>query len=131
MTPVKEGTPPARHVAELLAFSIAVGVVNWFLPDNPGFLRGFFNPYVTLSLLIAVSYGKYYGFLSLGFSALVVGVGLPLLSGSAGSLETLGKLAPLPLAVAIVEVYLLGIIRDSLMRRDRKARELLVSLSRD
>jgi len=131
MSPVKEGTPPARHVAELLAFSIAVGVVNWFLPDNPGFLRGFFNPYVTLSLLIAVSYGKYYGFLSLGFSALVVGVGLPVLSGSAGSLEVLGKLAPLPLAAAIVEVYLLGIIRDSLMRRDRKARELLVSLSRD
>ncbi len=46
-------------------------------------------------------------------------------------LATLGQLGPLPLAAAIVEVYLLGIIRDSLTRRDRKARELLVSLSRD
>jgi len=125
MTPVKEGTPPARHAAELLAFSIAVGVVNWFFPGNPGFLRGFFNPYVTLSLLIAVSYGKYYGFLSLGFSALVV------LGIAAGRGLSISAEAPLPLAAAIVEVYLLGIIRDSLTRRDRKARELLVSLSRD
>lgn len=140
MISVKEGTPPARQAAELLAFSIAVGVVNWFFPGNPGFLGGFFNPYVILSLLIAVSRGKYYGFLSLGFSALVVGLGLPLSLGiaagkglvlSAAVLDQLAALAPLPLAAAIVEVYFLGIIRDSLTRRDRKAREILVSLSRD
>jgi GGDEF domain-containing protein len=140
MTPVKDGTPPARQSAEILAFSIAVGVVNWFFPGDPGFLKGFFNPYVTLSLLIAVSHGKYYGFLSLAFSAVVAGAALPValsiaagtgISLPSGSLAALGKLASLPIAAAIVEVYLLGIIRDSLTRKDRKAREILVSLSRD
>jgi GGDEF domain-containing protein len=127
-------------MAEILAFTLVACVANWFFPGQIGFFEGFFNPYTTLSLLIAVSYGKYYGFLALGFSALEIGLGLPLIrSLAAGEGFTippslwadLGRLAPVPLSVALVEVYLLGIMRDSLTRRDRSARERLVSLSRD
>jgi GGDEF domain-containing protein len=137
---VKEGTTPARKALEILAFTLVVSVVNWFFPLNPGFLVGFFNPYSILSLLIAVSYGKYYGFLALGFTAVEVGLGLPLarsLGSGAGfaiprtAWAELGRLAPLPVAASIIEIYLLGIMRDSLTRKDRAARERLVSLSRD
>ena len=137
---MKRDITPSAHAAEILAFALAVGVVNWFFPANPGFLLGPFNPYIALSLLIAVAYGTYFGFLSLGYSVLIAAVGLPLarsLAGGhgitipAGTWSELAAAAPLPIAGAILQVYILGIIRDSLMRRDRKSRDLLVSLSRD
>jgi GGDEF domain-containing protein len=140
MPDVKRDTTPPAHAAEVLAFALAIGVVNWFFPGDPGFLRGVFNPYIALSFLIAVSHGKYYGFLALGYSALIVAVGLPLSASiwsghgiaiPAGTWADLSSAAPLPFAAAILQVYVLGIIRDSLTRRDRKARDLLVSLSRD
>jgi len=136
---VKEGSARNRNAGLVIAFTIAVGIVNWFFPDYPGFLVGFFNPYIILSTIIAVSYGKYYGFLTLGLSALVVALGLPvahsIASGAgfaipAGTWPALARLAPLPLVLAIVEIYLLGIIRDSLTRGDRKAKDRLVSISR-
>src|SRR5208283_5805487 len=72
----RDTTPPAR-AAEIFVFALAIGVVNWFFPGNPGFLRGAFNPYAALSFIIAVSHGKHYGFLVLGYSAVIVAVGLP------------------------------------------------------
>jgi GGDEF domain-containing protein len=140
MVLVKKGTTPARNAVEILFFTLMVAALNWFFPRNPGFLEGFFNPYTFLSLLIAVSHGKYYGFLCLGYSVLEVGLGLPiarsLAAGSGFSLPAaawgdLGRLAPLPLATAIIEVYILGIMRDSLTRGDRAARERLASISRE
>jgi GGDEF domain-containing protein len=140
MCGVTRTTTPSAHAAETLAFVLAIGVVNWFFPGDPGFLRGAFNPYSALSFLIAVSYGKYYGFFALGCSALVAAVGLPLAGSIASGRGLLipaaawagfVSTAPLPFAAAILQVYVLGIIRDTLTRRDRKARDLLVSLSRD
>ena len=134
-------TTPAIKAAEILAFSLAVAVVNWwFFPENVGFLAGFFNPYTTLCLFIAVYYGKYYGFLSLGASALAVSLGIPvargLLSGAGPAIPAahwaaLGERAPLPLAIALVEAYILGMMRSSLTKRDRGARARLTSISRD
>jgi len=135
-----KSTTPVRNAVEVLVFTLVIAVVNWFFPRNPGFLEGFFNPYVFLSLLIAVSYGKYYGFLCLGYSILAVGLGLPLARGVAagdgvlvppGAWEELAALAPLPLAAAILEVYILGLVRDSLTRGDRAARERLATISRE
>ena len=140
MGAVKKGTTPAGKTAEVFAFTLVVCVANWFFPRSVGFLEGFFNPYVTLSLFIAVYYGKHYGFLALGFAAIEIAAGLPLarslLSGAGfliprESWNALARLGPLPLAVALVEVYLLGVMRDSLTRGDRRARDQLVGLSRD
>jgi polysaccharide biosynthesis protein PelD len=119
--------------------SLAVAAVNWFFPDHPGFLAVFFNPYVTLSLFIAVSYGKYYGFLVLGLSVAEVALALPLARSlaagagfaiRAGAWAELARLGAIPLALAILEVYLLGVIRDSLTRGDRKARDGMAAMSR-
>jgi GGDEF domain-containing protein len=140
MTAVKKGSPPGLNAAVAAALTLSLGVVNWFFPGNPGFLQGPFNPFVALSFLIAVSLGKYYGFLVLGCAAAVVGLGLPIASSlaagrgfaiPAGTWPMLGARAPVPLAAAVAQVYVLGIIRDSLTRRDRRAREVLVSLSRE
>ena len=140
MDHMKKDSTLAVKAVEILAVSLAIGVINWFFPRNLGFLEGFFNPYVALSLFIAVYYGKYYGFLSLGFSLLVVALGLPaarsLVSGDglsipAGTWEKLWELAPFPLSAAIVEVYILGLIRDSLTKRDRDAKDRLASFTRD
>lgn len=127
-------------IGEILAFSLVLGAVNYFFPDNPGFLEGFFNPYLVLSLFIAVYHGKYYGFLSLAFSAVVIALGLPAAVGliARGTLQLplglwqrLWERAPLPAAAALVEVYLLGLVRDSLVRRDAAGRRKLAAFSRD
>jgi GGDEF domain-containing protein len=140
MAAVKDGSTTVRKALEVLLFSVAVAVLNWFFPDNPGFLEGWFNPYVFLSLLIAVSYGKYYGFLCLCYTVGEVGLGLPLarsvaagagLSVPTGAWSALGSAAPLSLGAAVLEVYLLGIIRDSLTRGDRAARQRLAAISRE
>lgn len=137
MTKISE---PLARAGELFAFSFAIGVVNVFVPGNPGFLSGFFNPYVILSLFVAAYYGKYYGFLSLGLSVLIVGVVLPaaeslLTSSGLGFPESHRHLvwlaAPVPLAVAIAETYILGLVHDSLTRKSRDSGERLRLMSRE
>jgi len=137
---VIKNTEPLARAGELFGFSFVIGVVNVFLPGNPGFLSGFFNPYVALALFVAAYYGKYYGFLSLGLSALIVGLGLPaaenlLAAGRLGFPEAyrhvLGAAAPVPLAVAIAETYILGLVHDSLTRKNRDAGERLRLMSRE
>ncbi|MBE3133576.1 MAG: GAF domain-containing protein [Acidobacteria bacterium] len=127
-------------VGEILAFSLVLGAVNYFFPANPGFLEGFFNPYLVLPLFVAVYHGKYYAFLSLVLSAVVVAVGLPAAAGLItrgtmklpfGLWQRLWEIAPLPVAAALVEVYLLGLVRDSLVRRDAAGRGKLAAFSRD
>ncbi|MBN1838111.1 MAG: hypothetical protein JW820_19795, partial [Spirochaetales bacterium] len=68
---------PTRRIGELLLFSTAIGAVNVFFRDNPGFFRGSFNPYLLLALISAVYYGKYYGLASLLISAAVIAFPLP------------------------------------------------------
>ena len=139
MRPVAKDRP-AGKVLETLAFSLLIGVVNYFFPANPGFFDGVFNPYLALSLFIAVYYGKYYAFLSLAFSALVVALGLPVAASliNRGAVELplglwrrLRDTAPLPAAITLVEVYLLGLVRDSLARRGGAGRKSIAAVSRD
>ena len=120
MNGVKRDSAP-RKAVELAVFSIILGGINAFFPDMPGFLSGFFNPYLVLAIFVAVLYGKYHAFLSLLISTVVVAVALPFLTGAAGDLPgywvSLWQTAPIPLAVTLAELYLLGLIRDSLTRR--------------
>jgi len=86
---VSKTITPGRKAAAVFLLALAIGVVNWFFPGNDGFLQGFFNPYVTLSFFIAVSYGKYYGFLALACAVLEVGLFLPLARSLAAGLAIL------------------------------------------
>ena len=105
-----------------------------------GSSRGSSTRTSTLALFVAAYYGKYYGFVSLGLSILIVGAGLPaaeslLASGGLGHsgsyLRLLWTAAPVPLAVAIAETYVLGLVHDSLARKSRNAGESLRLMSRE
>ena len=50
---MKKDSTPAVKAVEILAVSLAIGVINWFFPGNPGFLEGFFNPYAVIAIFIA------------------------------------------------------------------------------
>ena len=128
---MKDATTPVVKVSGIAVFSFLLAAFNYlFFPSNMGFLEGFLNPYAAVSLFIAVYYGKYYGFLSLGSSLLAVGLGLLLGPRPVSGLSFL-RMAALPGAAWLAGVYILGMVRDSLVRRDSRARSLLISLSRD
>ncbi|UCF96782.1 MAG: diguanylate cyclase [Spirochaetaceae bacterium] len=128
---------PIIRIGELLLFSVAIGAVNLFFRENPGFFRGSFNPFLLLALIVAAYYGKYYGLLSLLFSAVVIALPIPLAinlfqPGTWGLSYwfDLGSLALVPMAVTLVSVYILGLIRDAQAGRLTKQRERVRLFSR-
>jgi len=99
---------PIIRIGELLVFSIAIGAVNLFFRDNPGFFSGSFNPYLLLALIVAAYYGKYYGLLSLLISSLIIALALPwaldIFQAGTWGLSywiTLRSVAPVPMAAAL------------------------------
>jgi len=128
---------PITRIGELLLFPIAIGAVNLFFRDNPGFFRGSFNPYLLLALIVAVYYGKYYGLLSLLFSSLIIALPLPFVlsifqPGTWGPSYwvDLRSVAPVPMAATLVSAYILGLIRDAQTGRLAKAKERVRLFSR-
>jgi diguanylate cyclase (GGDEF)-like protein len=128
---------PITRIGELLLFPIAIGAVNLFFRDNPGFFGASFNPYLLLALIVAAYYGKYYGLLSLLFSSLVIALPLPFLidlfrpgTWNRSYWLELWSIAPVPIAATLVSVYILGLIRDAGAKRLSKAREKVRLFSR-
>ena len=128
---------PITRIGELLLFPIAIGAVNLFFRDNPGFFRGSFNPYLLLALIVAVYYGKYYGLLSLLFSSLIIALPLPFVlsifqPGTWGLSYwvDLRSVPPVPMAATLVSAYILGLIRDAQTGRLAKAKERVRLFSR-
>lgn len=128
---------PITRIGELLLFSIAIGALNLFFRDNPGFFRGSFNPYLLLALIVAAYYGKYYGLLSLLFSSLIIALPLPFATdlfqpGTWGLSYwvDLWSVAPVPIAATLISVYILGLIRDALASRLANAKERVRLFSR-
>ncbi len=128
---------PITRIGELLLFPIAIGAVNLFFRDNPGFFRGSFNPYLLLALIVAVYYGKYYGLLSLLFSSLIIALPLPFVlsifqpgTWSLSYWVDLRSVAPVPMAATLVSAYILGLIRDAQTGRLAKAKERVRLFSR-
>ena len=128
---------PIIRIGELLVFSIAIGAVNLFFRDNPGFFRGSFNPYLLLALVVAAYYGKYYGLLSLLISSVIIALALPwaldIFKPGAWDLSywtNLRSLAPAPMAATLLAAYILGLIRDAHFGRLSKAKERVRLFSR-
>jgi GGDEF domain-containing protein len=128
---------PIIRIGELLVFSSAIGAVNLFFRDNPGFFRGSFNPYLLLALIVAAYYGKYYGLISLLLSSLIIAFPLPwafnIFRPGTWALPywiELRSVAPAPMAATLVSVYILGLIRDAQVGRLAKAKERVRLFSR-
>jgi diguanylate cyclase (GGDEF)-like protein len=128
---------PIIRIGEILLFSIAIGAVNLFFRDNPGFFRGSFNPYLLLALIVAAYYGKYYGLLSLLFSSVIIAAPLPWAlnyiqpgTWTPSYWIEFRNTAMAPMAATLVSVYILGLIRDAYVGRLAKAKERMRLFSR-
>ena len=126
-----------KDLGELLLFSLFIGAINIIFVHNPGFFKGIFNPYLLLAFVVAAYYGKNYGFLSLSFSALVILLPLPLVLGLFRHVPWgrpywtgLGSQGLITLAVALVGVYVFGLIKESSASTVRQAKERLRTMSR-
>lgn len=127
-----------KKTGELLLFSLFIGAINIIFSQNPGFFKTFFNPYLFLSLVVASYYGKYYGFLSIIFSALTILLPLPLMLTLFYPVEfnihyyqALETASLLTLALALIGVYVFGMIRDFYTRQVRASREGIKRFSRE
>ncbi len=127
-----------KKTGELLLFSLFIGAINIIFSKNPGFFKGFFNPYLFLSLVVASYYGKYYGFLSILFSAFTILLPLPLMFTLFYQVEldisyyqALKTNSLLTLALALIGVYVFGMIRDYYTGRVRTSREGIKRFSRE
>lgn len=124
------------RIGEVAFFTVFLAVVNCFFPEDPGFLKGAFHPYLILAIILSPYYGKYYGFLSLLLSALTWIFPLPLVlqrlyPSLTLSWRELAAFSAVPVAVTLGEVYVLGLIRDSLVHRAGDARARLQAMSRE
>jgi len=129
---------PIIILVELLGFSCALGIVNIFFQADPGFLNGFFNPYLALALVVAVYYGKYYGIISLAISICIItgpsALALWLIFPSSFSLtywSTLWTKGLIPFAITLVGTYLFGLIRDSLAKNLQNSKTLIKKFARE
>ncbi|MCD6122799.1 MAG: diguanylate cyclase [Spirochaetales bacterium] len=131
---------PLKIIGELSLFSLIIGATNIIFAGYPGFFHFPFNPYIDFSLIIAAYYGKYYGFYSLIASAFTIAFPLPLVlylvqgKGEFNLIsywKELGTISIVPFSVAILGVYVFGLIRDALTSRALRDRRRLKEISRD
>jgi len=107
------------RIAEISLFALAIGGLNLFFPNNPGFSHLEVNPFVFLCLIIAAYYGRYAGFFAFAASILVAVFAVPAAVQFAGLIH---QQAGRPLAfsatdatLAIVTffmIFAIGLIRD-------------------
>jgi len=135
-----ETVPKSRTIlraCEVAFFSLFLAALNCLFPGDPGFLKSAFNPYLILAIILSPYYGKYYGFLSLFLSAFLWIFPLPVAlswlqpATAPASRMALAAASAIPMAVTLGEVYVLGLIRDSLMQRAGDARSRLQKMARE
>lgn len=103
-----------RILLEVLSLSLAFYLLNFFIfPGNPGYLRGPFNPYTALSLLVAAYYGKFYGLITFCISISLMMVPMSKNSPLVESWKTLWQSQSISITIVLIGVYILGMIRDS------------------
>jgi len=129
---------PFKIIGELALFSLIIGIINIFFPDNPGFLKSAFNPYVLLSFIVAAYYGKYYGFLSILSSATIVSLVYPVimrlfLEGKSLSdfWMTVDNESIIPISTSLIGIYIFGLIRDAHVSRAERDRSRLKAIAVD
>ncbi|NBC30200.1 MAG: diguanylate cyclase [Spirochaetes bacterium] len=125
------------HIVEIIVTSVLLGIADAFLPSAAGFASVFHLPYLFVALFFASYLGYFAGYMSLGCSAIVVSGPLPgalvLLQGSdvaVGYWSSLAGSAAIPVAVAVVMIYLFGQIRIAQTRRTADTQARLEDVTR-
>ncbi|MBN2659444.1 MAG: hypothetical protein JXR86_20475 [Spirochaetales bacterium] len=99
---------------EILVLVLILFFINlFFFQDNPGFLKGQFNPYSALALLAAAYYGKFFGFLAFFLTLVVTMIPVSRDPAIFGYWRILWSENNISLTFQIVGVYIFGLIRDT------------------
>ncbi len=107
-----------RILLEILGFSLVFFLFNFFVfPHNPGFLKGPFNPYTALALIIAAYYGKFFGFISYLLAIVLIMIPVSRNSAPVEYWAYLWRSQSVRMTIVLVGVYILGMIRDSYTAR--------------
>ena len=107
------------RIAEVTLFALAIGGLNLFFPDHPGFSHLELNPFVFMCLLVAAYYGRYAGFYAFAASILVAVFAVPAAVRLAGLVHPQAA-QPLPFSstdamlaiVTFLMIFVIGLIRD-------------------
>ncbi len=125
------------HLVEIIVTSLIVGVAELLIPSAPAFAELFHLPYLLVALFFASYLGYTAGYLSLASSAVTVAgllplgrLLLPVTEVPAGYWVGLGRSAVIPLAVAIVFIYLFGQLRVAQLRRTADTQVRLEEVTR-
>jgi GGDEF domain-containing protein len=123
---------------EIIALILAIGAVNLFFADDPGFASLYYIPYLLASVLIAAIYGAWWGSFAFVLSMAVVAGALPwalYLVTDQWSTEGYWRdqLANSYIAasVGLLCVYLFGLIRSTAQSRHREQRTRIQTLARE
>ncbi len=128
---ISERTKVFRKIVELFFLSLFIYFINWFFPENPGFLKAGLNPYFLIAALISAYYGRNYGYLSLGFS--FVFILIPINPDFIITLywKTLWGLALFQIPAVLIVIYLLGMIHHSFVSQIKNQRLYMKKVSLD
>jgi polysaccharide biosynthesis protein PelD len=99
------------------------------VPADPGFFKAVLNPYLALCLIAAAYYGAFSGFWSAGLAVLASLFPPPGVATSPESWRAALETGTILLPLALVSVFLFGIIRAALVNEVHKARQLARSLT--
>jgi len=128
---ISERTKVIRKITEIFFLSLFIYIINWFFPENPGFLKAGLNPYFLIAALISAYYGRNYGYLSLGFS--LVFILIPINPDFILILywKTLWDLAQFQIPAVLIVIYLLGMIHHSFISQIKNQRLYMKKVSLD
>lgn len=123
---------------EILIFSLIIGLINIYFHNDPGFFNAVVNPYLIITLIISSFYGKYYGYLSLAFSAFIIALLFPIIiefffypgTWKPEYWLKLRDTGILPFSFTIAGIYIFGIIRDSIESNLKKEYDRTAGLSK-
>ncbi|MEA1911577.1 MAG: hypothetical protein U9N32_07880 [Spirochaetota bacterium] len=120
-----------RKIVELFFLSLFIFIINWFFPENPGFLKVSLNPYFLTAALISAYYGRNYGYLSLSFSFVFILIPTNTEFIIALYWKTLWNLAQFQIPAVLIVIYLLGMIHHSFVSQIKNQRLYMKKVSLD
>lgn len=110
---IKENNKKLIIFGELFLLSLLIWVINIRFPENYGFWTVPINPYVAVAVFISVYYGRNYGFLSFGFSIILLLIPIVPETDVLSYWKELFAEHYRYYAIVIVAIYIFGIVNKN------------------
>ncbi|MBN1411435.1 MAG: hypothetical protein JW969_11375 [Spirochaetales bacterium] len=127
-----------RHFGEITLMALVITAINFFFPDNPGFLNSVINPYLFFALFASVYYGLYKGLYSAVLMVFLVALPFPFIRVAywpelavTDYWRDLADKAMIPGIMTLLGIIIFGAVRDSSFSRIQKLKARLKTISRE